>query len=31
MIIYGARHGQTNINAEHIAQGRRHGESLNTI
>ena len=31
MIIYVARHGQTNINAEHRAQGRRSGKPLNTV
>ena len=31
MIIYIARHGQTDINAEHRAQGRKSGKPLNTI
>lgn len=31
MIIYIARHGQTDINAEHKAQGRKSGKPLNTI
>ena len=31
MTIYVARHGQTSINAEHGAQGRRIGKSLNII
>ena len=31
MTICVARHGQTNINAEHRSQDRRIGKSLNTI
>ena len=31
MIVYIARHGQTDINAEHRAQGRKSGKPLNTI
>lgn len=31
MIIYIARHGQTDINTEHRAQGRKNGKPLNTI
>ena len=31
MIIYVARHGQTDINAQHRAQGRRYGKPLNSV
>lgn len=31
MNLYIVRHGQTNVNAEHRAQGRRNGEPLNDI
>lgn len=31
MNLYIVRHGQTNINAEHRAQGRRNGEPLNEV
>lgn len=31
MDLYIVRHGQTNVNAEHRAQGRKNGESLNEI